>query len=570
LAVTLEHLRPSQNTAEGCAGLAAKGSRFRAGAGVRRTWGRKRRVASFFGREAMHERRVAILQNSVFHLFMLQVALLLGIAGVSYGAASGSAFGNLPPATLSRFVPETSTSWRGNDALRFSSTYAQGTTVRGFLCSDYVRLGPYGSFSPFCCVTSVSGMFDGSGIAGFAPPSRKDPKSQFPPLPPLFISLANITGEDSAARDRPVPAPMFSFLSSTDAAELQLGGYDAQSVKGKVHYVDSLSRYAYVVPLISIQLGDVPILTLSNPPSKANKKVAAVLDSGTSCICLPDNTIDGEVVSSPWENFEKAWKGNSAATLTISVNSEIDIQIPASVWVPAMQSVKGCLMKGCPSDKVIIGDWLFQSWLALFDLGPTAHDRPPRIGLAQRDPNYHVGQAYHLHSHGPGVTKVAMTRERVTKQYDTPEMPGYGGMRTDVPDVELSIVHDLYYLLPVMVGEPAQRFDVVFDTGSSFFGLVTAPADSAVVQEALVKMGKNSKVKLSKQLEREVQEAESVRKRLDAQDNGPLRDRKTTGPGPGMVGVGVIGLVWGVLVIGGVCAVQIVRRRQRKGAGDWF
>ena len=64
-------------------------------------------------------------------------------------------------------------------------------------------------------------------------------------------------------------------------------------------------------------------------------------------------------------------------------------------------------------------------------------------------------------------------------------MPGYGskgGAAADVSDVSLNIVHDLYYLLPVMVGEPAQRFDVVFDTGSSFFGLVTAPADSAAVQ----------------------------------------------------------------------------------------
>jgi hypothetical protein len=77
-------------------------------------------------------------------------------------------------------------------------------------------------------------------------------------------------------------------------------------------------------------------------------------------------------------------------------------------------------------------------------------------------------------------------------------------------------------------------------------------------------------LKLSRQLAREVREAEAVRKRLDATDNGPMRHRATTGPGPGMVGVGVIGLVWGVLVIGGVCAVQIVRRRQRKGAGDWF
>ncbi len=39
--------------------------------------------------------------------------------------SQNSAFGNLPPASVSRFVPETSNSWRGNDALRFSSTVAR-------------------------------------------------------------------------------------------------------------------------------------------------------------------------------------------------------------------------------------------------------------------------------------------------------------------------------------------------------------------------------------------------------------------------------------------------------------
>jgi len=28
--------------------------------------------------------------------------------------------------------------------------------------------------------------------------------------------------------------------------------------------------------------------------------------------------------------------------------------------------------------------------------------------------------------------------------------------------------------------------------------------------------------------------------------------------------------VWALLVVGGVMVVHIVRKRQRKGAGDWF
>jgi hypothetical protein len=48
--------------------------------------------------------------------------------------------GDLPPAAVTRFVPEVSGSWRGNDALRFSSTYAQVPPIESSTTDfDYVK-----------------------------------------------------------------------------------------------------------------------------------------------------------------------------------------------------------------------------------------------------------------------------------------------------------------------------------------------------------------------------------------------------------------------------------------------
>jgi|SaaInl85LU_5_DNA_1037374.scaffolds.fasta_scaffold116202_1 hypothetical protein len=63
-------------------------------------------------------------------------------------------------------------------------------------------------------------------------------------------------------------------------------------------------------------------------------------------------------------------------------------------------------MKACPNDHIVLGDWIFQSALVMFDLGPTTNDGAPRIGFAARKDSYQVGKKYSLQEGKKGVTKV--------------------------------------------------------------------------------------------------------------------------------------------------------------------
>lgn len=65
------------------------------------------------------------------------------------------------------FQTSLSSLWRGSDDLRFKTTYAGGTVLDGFICSDLIDIGGYSSLAPFGCITETSGMLDGAGIAGF-------------------------------------------------------------------------------------------------------------------------------------------------------------------------------------------------------------------------------------------------------------------------------------------------------------------------------------------------------------------------------------------------------------------
>jgi hypothetical protein len=114
----------------------------------------------------------------------------------------------------------------------------------------------------------------------------------------------------------PVPKPMFSFLSSNETGELQLGGYDPKAAAGPLVDFESMERHSYALPVSEITLDGFPILRLRDPLDQIRDQgddlvkvmeqemVPCILDSGTTCICLPDSTRGGSLEGSPWKNFQ--------------------------------------------------------------------------------------------------------------------------------------------------------------------------------------------------------------------------------------------------------------------------
>ena len=123
-----------------------------------------------------------------------------------------------------------------------------------------------------------AGVLDGAGIAGFGP-APHDNQDGPPPLPPLFLSLANVSG-DHGTIGTPVPRPRFSFLTGNTSAELQLGGIDPAALAGPLVKVRSLDTHTYAIPIAGVSLGGEDIIKFSK--SDLGGHIPGILDSGTT------------------------------------------------------------------------------------------------------------------------------------------------------------------------------------------------------------------------------------------------------------------------------------------------
>jgi hypothetical protein len=183
----------------------------------------------------------------------------------------------------------------------FNVEYLDNAELNGFIAEDWVQWGSYRARAKFGCVTHSKGRDweSADGIVGLGFP--EDYTGQHAPLP-LFWALSHSPSKEG---ENLLPVRIFTLLLSDTAGEVVLGGFDPLSIEGKIATIPVMPSTIvsgvpvfshYSVNVQSLLLGGDQLLQFSQPSGG----MQAILDSGTSCIVLPDDTFGGRLKDSPY------------------------------------------------------------------------------------------------------------------------------------------------------------------------------------------------------------------------------------------------------------------------------
>ena len=106
---------------------------------------------------------------------------------------------------------------------------SDASAIEAITCVDYVQVGEYKARVPFGCFldTNTPMLKNVDGVAGFGIP-KLGARGETLPMP-LLWALTDPQNSDSNAKRL---ERKFTFFSSEDSAELQLGGFDPECVVG--------------------------------------------------------------------------------------------------------------------------------------------------------------------------------------------------------------------------------------------------------------------------------------------------------------------------------------------------
>lgn len=312
------------------------------------------------------------------------------------------------------------------------ASYADRSYLKFLTAQDMVRLGPYRVESRFGVIEhSESLEFRRcDGILGMGYSDLEHSACFFRTMTSLARPSWKIFQPQSAVTLR---RRQFSFVANEFLGELQLGGYDEDSISEAPFYTRMLNDTGYGVEVSSIMYNGVQILDWS-----ARYKGAAllsILDTGSSCIMLPNKTYNGTYRKSPFMTFQDESSREPGLDLDITFgvchkmceawwNAHLsnatsrcckNFTIPAKRWMyPG-----GCVQPFNDMNVLILGDPIFRSMLVLHDLEPPVY----RVGLAPIHPHYSIGSApinpwnAQTRRASPHVTKHVANRTRYRRDH---------------------------------------------------------------------------------------------------------------------------------------------------------
>ena len=344
--------------------------------------------------------------------------------------------------------------------------YADGTHLRSFTGIDQVYMGDYHAKSPFAVIIDCNSPdFNGvDGILGFG---LEKSGSSYPT--PILFALTDPTNTASNAQNL---QRKFSFFSTDDAAEVQLGGFDPETVTGPMWYTRALSDDDFIVGVTSLKFGHDPkgaveLLQFHSPSSYG---APSILDSGTSCLVIPADNMVGQLRNKPWDDFEKNFAKDKSFWLQIGDRT---FKIPPHQWY-LDDSDEACVQPAPASmDGLLIGDVFFREYVVEFDMTQS----PTNIGIAALNKNYRPVSRSTLTSlvsvppHHPPAHPAAITvlplRRGAAKAYP----PKHAQRLAQVDRIPIVNQQGTQYFMEVGLGTPRQSFTVIFDTGSTVFGV---------------------------------------------------------------------------------------------------
>ena len=407
------------------------------------------------------------------------------------------------------------------------------------------------------------------GIIGFGLPKPGEEGKQLP-RPVLWALTDKDPSNFYAAAVRDSNAQnlhrKFSFFSTDDAAEVQLGGYDPATC-GEMFYTPSLSPTDFIVGVTSVRFGkslerSVELLQFSDPTGA--EYLPAILDSGTSCLVIPGDNLDGKLSNAPFDDFSSLWAKDKSFYLRIGGKLH---EVPFSSWYLSRTNQTCVQPSPAGMQGLLIGDIFFRSYMVEFDM---EDERRPIIGIAKLNTLYRpvatqLMSYYNIHE--VPAQKLALLRGEETMY------PSEHALRLEqVDQIPIFNKKGTQYFMDVAVGTPPQKFTVIFDTGSAVFGIFTRKEQ--LPQAILRKLEASMALKVPVGALNALMVWRRVPETMTLSASGPgavlamadaqLRKSSAT---PGGLSGGVCAAVALVLANSAVVIVVLLRRRSVRGRG---